>query len=222
MGSLGPSAANPLFEPVTVGAWQLAHRIVYGISCSRLKSAVDVIKRDFSRVWERIRCSARAPHTEAWPVELALCLLCLALLKLFKTCPAHRALVRLGYTKLRCRAAPLTRSRAIDNTPQPAAATYYGQRATDGGLMISEATVVSAEGRGYNHTPGIFSQEQIEAWKPVVDSVHSKGATFLLQLWHCGRASHQGVLQALAPSLARLSHALCNGKHCKGCCSGCA
>ena len=60
--------------------------------------------------------------------------------------------------------------------------------------MIAEATVVTPDGIGYLHTPGIYSREQIQAWKPIVEAVHKKGAIFLLQLWHCGRASHEGEL----------------------------
>jgi hypothetical protein len=48
--------------------------------------------------------------------------------------------------------------------------------------------------RRYPHTPGIYSQEQLEAWKPVVKAVQDKGGLFYCQLWHCGRASHQGML----------------------------
>ncbi|PSC70848.1 12-oxophytodienoate reductase 11 [Micractinium conductrix] len=86
--------------------------------------------------------------------------------------------------------APLTRCRAFGNIPQPSAATYYSQRATPGGLMISEGTIVSETGFGYPCTPGIFTQEQIDGWKPVVQAVKDKGATFFCQIWHVGRASH--------------------------------
>lgn len=86
--------------------------------------------------------------------------------------------------------APLTRCRAFDTIPQQLAAEYYSQRATDGGLMISEATVVSERGHGYPCTPGIYQQKHVDAWKPIVDAVHEKGAIFYCQLWHVGRASH--------------------------------
>ena len=59
--------------------------------------------------------------------------------------------------------------------------------------MISEATVIGPTGFGYLHTPGVFTKEHMEAWKPVVEAVHAKGAVFLLQLWHCGRVSHPGM-----------------------------
>ncbi|KAI8475127.1 MAG: putative 12-oxophytodienoic acid reductase [Monoraphidium minutum] len=101
--------------------------------------------------------------------------------------------IKVGSAALKHRVvyAPLTRCRAIDTVPVPAMATYYGQRATQGGLMIAEATCISVAAHGYPHTPGIYTPEQVAAWKPVVEAVHAKGATFFLQLWHVGRASHE-------------------------------
>jgi N-ethylmaleimide reductase len=85
---------------------------------------------------------------------------------------------------------PLTRSRAgTERMPNSLMAEYYVQRAS-AGLIISEATVVSKQGIGWLNSPGIYSQEQADAWKQVVDAVHAKGTPIFLQLWHCGRASH--------------------------------
>ncbi|XVF09130.1 hypothetical protein REPUB_Repub07fG0064700 [Reevesia pubescens] len=84
---------------------------------------------------------------------------------------------------------PMTRQRSYNNIPQPHAAVYYSQRATKGGLIITEATVISEAARGYQDTPGIWSKEQVEAWKPIVDAVHAKGGIFFCQIWHVGRAS---------------------------------
>eukprot|EP00897_Mesotaenium_endlicherianum_P007886 jgi/Mesen1/7125/ME000369S06454 len=86
--------------------------------------------------------------------------------------------------------APLTRSRALGTVPQPAAAEYYSLRAKWAGLLISEATCVAPEAHGYVETPGIYKQEQVDAWRPIVDAVHEHSAPFFLQLWHVGRASH--------------------------------
>ncbi|GAB4853723.1 12-oxophytodienoate reductase 3 [Ancistrocladus abbreviatus] len=86
--------------------------------------------------------------------------------------------------------APVTRNRALNEIPNEAMAKYYAQRSTEGGLLISEATVVSRTAPGYAHCPGIYSEEQVQAWKKVVEAVHAKGAIFFCQLWHCGRASH--------------------------------
>ncbi|CAL9138730.1 unnamed protein product [Musa acuminata var. zebrina] len=88
--------------------------------------------------------------------------------------------------------APLTRSRSYGNVPQPHAAVYYSQRATDGGLLITEATGVSDTAQGYPDTPGVWTREQVEAWKPIVDAVHAKGGVFFCQLWHVGRVSNTG------------------------------
>lgn len=85
--------------------------------------------------------------------------------------------------------APLTRSRCYGNLPREHVALYYSQRATKGGLLIAEATGVSETAQGYPNTPGIWTKEQVEAWKPVVDAVHQKGGVFFCQIWHVGRAS---------------------------------
>lgn len=87
--------------------------------------------------------------------------------------------------------APLTRSRADEwGVPADFAAQYYGQRA-DAGMLITEATQISNEGKGYARTPGIHTADQVEAWRKIVDTVHAGGAQFVLQLMHAGRiASH--------------------------------
>ncbi len=87
--------------------------------------------------------------------------------------------------------APLTRNRAIEpNTvPSPLAPLYYRQRA-GAGLLISEATQISQQGQGYVWTPGVFTDEQVAAWRKVTDAVHEDGGHIFLQLWHVGRISH--------------------------------
>ncbi|XP_044510286.1 12-oxophytodienoate reductase 2-like [Mangifera indica] len=87
--------------------------------------------------------------------------------------------------------APLTRQRSYGNVPQPHAILYYSQRTTKGGFLITEATGVSDTAQGYPHTPGIWTKEQVEAWKPIVDAVHAKGGIFFCQLWHVGRVSNK-------------------------------
>ena len=90
--------------------------------------------------------------------------------------------------------APLTRARAGPHqVPTPLMATYYGQRAS-AGLIVSEATQISAEGQGYLDTPGIYSAEQIAGWRRITDIVHAKGGKIVLQLWHVGRISHVSLL----------------------------
>lgn len=88
--------------------------------------------------------------------------------------------------------APMTRSRAGGGQrkiPTLLNATYYSQRAS-AGLIVSEATQVSANSTAYPNTPGIFTPEQIEGWKLVTSAVHQSGGRIYLQLWHAGRVSH--------------------------------
>ncbi|GAB9473035.1 hypothetical protein Gpo141_00010198 [Globisporangium polare] len=87
--------------------------------------------------------------------------------------------------------APLTRLRSGEEGIPPAfAATYYGQRATEGGLLISEGACISPGSRGYFGTPGLFRDDQLDAWKRVTTAVHAKGARIFAQLWHTGRVGH--------------------------------
>jgi N-ethylmaleimide reductase len=86
--------------------------------------------------------------------------------------------------------APLTRNRAgAGFVPGDIAAKYYAQRAT-AGLIISEGAQISQQGQGYQDTPGIYTQAQIDGWRKVTDAVHAKGGHIFLQLWHVGRVSH--------------------------------
>ncbi|KAF2712590.1 FMN-linked oxidoreductase [Pleomassaria siparia CBS 279.74] len=93
--------------------------------------------------------------------------------------------------KNRIALAPLTRLRANDtHVPLPMMAEYYSQRASaPGTLLISEATVIGTQYGGYPNVPGIYTDEQISAWKSVTDAVHKKGSYIYLQLWALGRAA---------------------------------
>jgi N-ethylmaleimide reductase len=106
--------------------------------------------------------------------------------------------------------APLTRNRALEgDVPGPLTVEYYRQRAT-AGLIISEASQISPMGQGYLHTPGIYSEAQIEAWKQVTQAVHAEGGKIVIQLWHVGRISHSSLLpNGVAPvsSTARRAEA---------------
>ena len=98
----------------------------------------------------------------------------------------------LGSVPLRNRIvmAPLTRSRAAaGNVPHELNVRYYAQRAS-AGLIISEATQITAHGQGYPKTPGIHSDAQIAGWRLVTSAVHERGGRIFLQLWHVGRISH--------------------------------
>ena len=88
--------------------------------------------------------------------------------------------------------APLTRMRATTpgNVPNALNAAYYRQRATRGGLIITEASQVTPEGQGVPASPGIHSAEQVAGWKGVTEAIHAEGGTVFLQMWHVGRISH--------------------------------
>ena len=101
--------------------------------------------------------------------------------------------------------APLTRNRAPGQVPTPLMATYYAQRAhpdTGASLIITEATPVCPEGHGYADTPGLHTDEQVQAWKTVTDAVHAVGGRIVVQLWHVGRVSHNSLQPGGQPPVA--------------------
>ena len=109
--------------------------------------------------------------------------------------------IQFGELKLKNRVvmAPLTRSRATaDRVPTAMMGEYYAQRAS-AGLIISEATVISEEANGYENTPGLFTEAQVEGWKQVTDAVHGKDGLIVAQLWHVGRVSHPDLLKGETP-----------------------
>ncbi len=101
--------------------------------------------------------------------------------------------------------APLTRNRADNETDEVGDmhVEYYTQRA-GAGIIITEATQISPEGKGYLATPGIYTDGQVAAWKKVTDAVHKAGGKIFVQLWHVGRISHTSLQpngqQPVAPS----------------------
>lgn len=97
--------------------------------------------------------------------------------------------LQLGDLKLANRIvmAPMTRSRAGERAvPTPLMVEYYRQRAS-AGLIVAEGTAPSPDGLGYCRTPGIYSDEQVVAWREVTAAVHGEGGLIALQLMHCGR-----------------------------------
>ena len=95
--------------------------------------------------------------------------------------------------------APMTRSRAdFNGVVSDSTVLYYTQRSS-AGLIISEAINISRNALGSPLTPGLFSENQIEAWKKVTASVHEKGGTIYAQLWHTGRVGHSLVKNGLTP-----------------------
>ncbi|MFF2401739.1 alkene reductase [Streptomyces goshikiensis] len=98
--------------------------------------------------------------------------------------------------------APMTRARAAaGGLATPSMATYYAQRAT-AGLIVSEGVQPSLIGQSNPGTPGLFTDEQVEAWRPVTAAVHANGGRIFAQLMHGGRVSHPDTtgLQPVGPS----------------------
>lgn len=92
--------------------------------------------------------------------------------------------------KNRVAMAPMTRARAgAEGLANPLMAQYYTQRAS-AGLLITEATSISHQAKGWVHAPNIYTEEHAEAWKQVTEAVRNQGTPIFMQLWHCGRASH--------------------------------
>jgi N-ethylmaleimide reductase len=111
----------------------------------------------------------------------------------------------LGHMRLPQRVvmAPMTRNRCAGNVPRALVGEYYTQRAS-AGLIVSEGIAISHQAQGYAEVPGLYTDEQLEAWRSVVDAVHTAGGRIVAQLWHVGRVSHDslqpGGKAPLAPS----------------------
>jgi N-ethylmaleimide reductase len=85
---------------------------------------------------------------------------------------------------------PMTRVRGTEKFEcGETAAQYYSERATPGGLIITEGAPVSPETQ-YEYAAGIYTPEQEKSWKEVVDTVHAVGGKISIQLWHLGRMRH--------------------------------
>jgi N-ethylmaleimide reductase len=104
--------------------------------------------------------------------------------------------------------APLTRARAgKERIPNNLMAEYYKQRAS-AGLIITEATTISGQANGWLNSPGIYTDEMVKGWQKITDSMHSSDGKIILQLWHCGRASHSSFHDgkpAVAPSAIKIN-----------------
>lgn len=95
--------------------------------------------------------------------------------------------------------APLTRARAgMEHLPNALMAEYYAQRAS-AGLIITECTMILANTSAFIAEPGIYSAEQVEAWKQVTQAVHAQGGKIFLQIWHAGRAAHPNMCNGQQP-----------------------
>jgi N-ethylmaleimide reductase len=117
--------------------------------------------------------------------------------------------LRLGRMLLKHRVvmAPLTRSRSVqpDSIPGELMAEYYAQRASDGGLIVGEATNISLSSRGWLGAPGLYTNQQVAGWKKVVSGVQASGGHMLAQLWHTGRSSHVAMTAGETPVSASVN-----------------
>src|SRR5258708_18305834 len=122
-----------------------------------------------------------------------------------KTLRANKlfTLVQVGHMELKHRVvmAPLTRSRSVQpgSIPGDLMLKYYSQRASDGGLIVSEATSISIAAGGWFGAPGLYSDEQVARWKRITDAVHAKRGYMFSQLLHTGRASHVDSTNGATP-----------------------
>jgi N-ethylmaleimide reductase len=102
--------------------------------------------------------------------------------------------------------APMTRTRADPDRLAPTAinAEYYAQRASQGGLLITEATHISPEATPIwtiydrvrdsgGQVPGLWTEDQVAGWKLVTRAVHRQGARIVCQLLHTGRIAQAGI-----------------------------
>jgi N-ethylmaleimide reductase len=103
--------------------------------------------------------------------------------------------------------APLTRSRSErpDDVPGDLMLDYYSQRASQGGLIVSEATPISASARGWFGAPGLFTDRQASGWRKITDAVHARKGFIFAQLWHTGRSSHVTVSEGAVPVSASVN-----------------
>ncbi|KAI9732925.1 MAG: hypothetical protein M1818_007358 [Claussenomyces sp. TS43310] len=113
--------------------------------------------------------------------------------------------LRIGKTVLKHRIvhSPLTRLRSPSGVPTDAVVDYYAARATEGGLLIGEGVHISVQSGNYFNCPGVYTPEQLRAWRKVTSAVHAKGGVIYAQLWHVGRLTSQsylgGELSAIKP-----------------------
>lgn len=113
--------------------------------------------------------------------------------------------VKVGALSLKHRVVmpPISRLRAhTDGVPSALMTTYYGQRASDGGLIIAESSAVAPLGRPYLSGPGLYSDNQVEGWRSVVKAVHAKGGVIVAQLTHAGRLTSDSITEGLTPVTA--------------------
>jgi len=84
--------------------------------------------------------------------------------------------------------APMCQYSAVDGIPNTWHLVHLAQFASGGaGMVIAEATAVTAEGRISPEDTGIWNDTQRDAWRPVVEAIRARGAVPAIQLAHAGR-----------------------------------
>jgi N-ethylmaleimide reductase len=121
--------------------------------------------------------------------------------------------VQVGAMELKHRVvmSPLTRSRSVQpgSIPGDLMLEYYSQRASDGGLIVSEGTSISIAGGGWFGAPGLYSDEQVAGWRRVTDAVHGKRGHMFSQLWHTGRSAHVDSTKGNTPVSSSVNAEYC-------------
>jgi len=133
--------------------------------------------------------------------------------RIFSMTSALLTSVKVGDLTLKNRMvmAPLTRARAgREHVPNELLAEYYAQRA-GAGLILTEATMIAADGCAFTAEAGIWDAERIAGWKKVIDAVHQKNGLMAVQLWHPGRAAHS-LLNSGAQPISSSNKAIRDGK----------
>jgi anthraniloyl-CoA monooxygenase len=108
-----------------------------------------------------------------------------------ETCPPMFLPLKLRNLELANRVvvSPMAQYSARDGVPQDWHFVHYGSRAIGGaGLLFTEMTCVSPEGRISPGCTGLWNEAQRDAWRRIVKFVHEHSPTkFCLQLGHAGR-----------------------------------
>lgn len=106
--------------------------------------------------------------------------------------------------------APMNRRRAKNGVPSASMAIHYRQRAS-AGLLITDNLAIASNGGAYMDTPGIYTEEHIQAWKKIVEEVHADGGKIIAQLVHAGRVGHPDIQNGeplVAPSAIKVNETI--------------
>ena len=104
----------------------------------------------------------------------------------------------LGDLKIRNRImmAAMTRQRGDPNEGLPLDIhhKYFGDRAEDAGVILTDCMAVTLQGEGFPGNLKCYSDKHKEGLKKLVETVHKNGSVFYAQLFHCGRSTNSKVI----------------------------